>query len=189
LSGPDKGSMIQAALKGAHQGVKSPLDEFENTFAPYSNARSELVKTVISLSSASVVLTVTFSNSLITTRASVTWRGVLFASWTAFLISTICAIITLWFATKMKTLPRIFPMQSNRVEEALLKLDMDFQKPNFEQEISSTVEKTVADIIAMGVSSIMKYDNWAERSLKISLIMFVVALALLGVFGWKQITA
>jgi hypothetical protein len=189
LSSPDKRGIIQAALKGAYQGVKLPLDEFENTFAPYWNARSELVKTIISLSSASVVLTVTFSNSLITTRASVTWRGVLFASWTAFLISTICAIITLWLATKMKTLPRVFPMQSNRVEEALKSLDLDSQKPSLVQEISSTVEETVADIIFTGFSSIMKYDKWAERSLKISLIMFVVALALLGVFGWKQITA
>lgn len=80
-------------------------------------------------------------------------------------------------------------MQSNRVEEALKSLDLDSQKPSLVQEISSTVEETVADIIFTGFSSIMKYDKWAERSLKISLIMFVVALALLGVFGWKQITA
>src|SRR5205807_3397630 len=91
--------------------------EFTNrNYSAYWNARNDLVKTIISLASGSVVLTVTFSGSLLTEKGN-PWNRLLFASWALFLLSLISGVLCLWHSARLNsTLLRLLtlPEEINR---------------------------------------------------------------------------
>jgi hypothetical protein len=148
--------------------------EFDRMHSPYWDARNDLSKTVISLSSGSVVLTVTFSSSLIGPERANPWVYLLFGSWASFLITIILAIVSLWVATNLKKLPASFDYHKHKVKEVI-------KNGGTPEEIVDAMDK-----------SFPKYgrvNRWSGRFHHASLIMFIVALLLLGLFGWKRFAA
>jgi len=169
--------------EGIRAGIQEELIELDKLYTPFWSARNDLVKSIISLASASIVLTVTFANSLIKPGGNGGWKYLLFGSWLSFLLSIISAILSLWVSTKLKTIPTIMYHQQNKILQVLNNIDVlrDGDSDNISQQVSRAI-----------VESMPKYDRsdkWAGRYLHLSLLMFIIALVLLGLFGWRQFAA
>src|SRR5215208_2402267 len=96
----------------AAKSVKAVLDEFQRrseelhkAFAPVWNARTDTLKTIVSLSSASIVLSVTFSSSLRQLNAGRIWRYLLIASFALFTVALVTGFLGLWWGTRVYRLP------------------------------------------------------------------------------------
>jgi hypothetical protein len=172
---PDK----EAFFNGFKQGFQSYVEEFDKLHAPYWNARTELVKTLISLSSASIVVTVTFSNNLLSSGRRDSWRYFLFGSWISFLLSVVSAVMFLWLSTRLKTIPTMFLYHEEKIKNILNRIDL----------APSDASKHVVAILGETRQSLFRADKWGTRWLNLSIIMFILALVLLGLFGWRQFAA
>lgn len=166
-------------LKQIQNGLQEIAIEIERVHEPYWKARNELSKNIISLSSASVVLTITFSNSLVNSRVSGNWKYLLFASWISFLLSIIAAIISLWISIQLNTFRVRFFNARDLMKEAIDKIDPESEDPY--APIESVTNKLLAPM--------PPYEKRAAGFLHSSLVAFMLALVLLGLFGWQQFAA
>src|SRR5918911_5406871 len=102
-------SYSEEAKRVLIEGLELGQDDFEKqldrTHSPYWDARNDLSKTVISLASGSIVLTVTFSSSLIGSERANPWNYLLFGSWVSFLITIIMAVLSLFGFSRIKKNP------------------------------------------------------------------------------------
>jgi hypothetical protein len=71
--------------------------DLQDVLTPTWNARADTLKTIVSLSSASIVLSVTFSSSLRQLNAGSAWRYLIVASFALFTASLIAAFFALWW--------------------------------------------------------------------------------------------
>jgi hypothetical protein len=168
--------ILRKGVQEFEEYLKGAPDEIEKTHGPIWNARYELAKNIVSLSSASLVLTVTFSKSITDPNGPFTWKYLLFGSWLALLLSLISAILSLWVSIKLKTFGARFFNQRAKIRGALDSLDLN--KPDPLKGLRNLVDEVLVPLSPV--------DVWQGRFLNLSLIMFIVALALLGAFGWKQ---
>jgi hypothetical protein len=171
--------ILQEGFDQFHENLKKAPEDIESVHGPYWNARYELAKNVVSLSSASLVFTITFSKSVIDTATVGVWKYLLFGSWLAFLLSLISAVSCLWISIKLKSFGARLFNQRAKIREAIEQFDIS--KPNPTNEIER--------LLLTALSPMQPVDKWAGRLLHASLILFIVALALLGSFGWKQFAA
>jgi hypothetical protein len=169
----------QSAENWLEEAVQEYLAQIDKFYTPYWNARTELAKSVISLASASIVLTVTFSGSLINIGKRDTWNYLLFGSWLLFLLSIISGVLCLWFSTRLKASPIHFIMFDKKLRSITLEAfrDKDSKKDWF-VPIIATVENTI--------SKAFYPDIWAQLLLAMNLLAFILALVMLGLFGWRQ---
>ncbi|HEX8708809.1 MAG TPA: hypothetical protein VF723_11245 [Pyrinomonadaceae bacterium] len=167
---------LQEGIRAFLSHYERMPEEIERTHSPFWNARYELAKNVISLASASLVLTVTFSTSLTGPGKVGNWKYLLICSWIAFLLSLISATSSLWVSINLKTVAARFLNQSVKVMQVLDNLDLS--SPNPTQELQGVINEILVPLKPIEV--------WQGRFLNISLIMFMIALTLLGAFGWKQ---
>lgn len=178
----DPKAILREGVEKFEEKLKTTPEEIEKVHGPFWNARYELAKNIVSLSSAALVLTVTFSKSLVEAKPPAVpvslggWRYLLFGSWLAFLLCLIFATLSLWISIKLKTVGARLFNQRAKIEHALGNLDLNDPDPLSE----------LKELLAQALDPLEPAEVWQGRSLDASLIMFVVALALLGAFGWKQ---
>jgi hypothetical protein len=168
--------ILKEGFEQFNENVRKAPEEIENVHGPFWNARYELAKNVVSLSSGSLVLTITFSKSIVDANSIGVWKYLLFGSWLALLLSLISAISCLWISIKLKSFGARFFNKRAKIREAITKFDLSKLNPTDELEM----------LLLEVLTPLYPVDVWANRLLHISLILFIVALALLGGFGWKQ---
>ena len=171
--------ILQEGFDKFHENVRKAPEEIESVHGPYWNARYELAKNIVSLSSASLVLTVTFSKSVVGTNNVGAWKYLLIGSWLAFLLSLIAAVSCLWISIELKSFgARLFNVRA-KIREAIERFDLSKSNPTDEIEA----------LLLAALSPMGTVDERAGRLLRASLVLFIVALVLLGGFGWKQFAA
>ena len=99
---------VDQELLNAAQSLQSRVEEIHKIFLPEWEARASSIKTIITLSSGSIVLSNTFSSSirLIASIGSL-WRWLILISFVLLVLSLISAFIALWFHS------RVYALQSN----------------------------------------------------------------------------
>jgi hypothetical protein len=165
----------EKVMKSANQ----VLDEFQKRTAelhdalvPQWNARADTLKTIVSLSSASIVLSVTFSASLRQINAGSAWRYLIIASFALFVVALISGFLALWFGAG------IYQMQS-------LVLDKRNSMTNILMTASSPeeIEKSFEGILRDTLQPIFIRDNRVTTLYVISGLCFCVAILSLAIIG------
>jgi len=167
----------EKSLEPYHQSVNEILEELNKVHGPYWRSRNELAKLLVSLSSAALVLTVTFSKDL-AANVPQGWKASLFLCWISFAMSTIAGVISLWASTKFYTLQIMF---FNQREEMKKRIDEMKKQGKFQVELFQ-------DLFLWPFSKLSPYDKAAGLAINAGLGLFVLALIFLSLFGWKAFT-
>lgn len=159
------------------QQFKTTLDEVNAILAPSWDARDNIARTLISISSAAVVLTLTFSKSITNLLASDFWESLILSAWILFMLCILTSILTLWTSRNARALAPRFVKQ-------LVKLfaDIAIKPEDSTQNISELADDTIKKQL-----NFFMHDRWSEYFLKAALICFGTAMLLLGVVGGKQL--
>jgi len=135
-----------AYVEALGQSAQDFLTNAEKLYTPYWNARTELVKSVISLASGSIVLTVTFLSSVFKAQNVSAWKYLLFASWLFFLMSIVAAIISFWFLTELRALPTIIISRSEELRQAVEKINVTSEHALL--PVIDLISKSIQDLIS-----------------------------------------
>jgi len=144
-------------------------------YQPQWDARGDVLKTIVLLSSGSIVLSVTFSSSLRGLHLSAIWRYLILLSFAALVVSLILAVVALWTGT------RVYELQSGT---------FDTRKEIHQTFIDSTSYDDFMDkflvIQNRANKRIADSDNLTTKLFHVSLGSFCFALAILATVGAKQ---
>ena len=152
-------------------------ERISTIFDPQWKARIDILKTIISLSSGSIVLTVGFSSSLRSLAVGSPWKQLVLVSFMFLLLSLLLAFVALRFSA------RVYEFSANV-------FSMKLVLPNLLKESSSLEEfdKKWERVQKDAFDPIKTSDEWAVRLYKASSICFCTAMLLLGVIGIRQLS-
>ena len=167
----------QIAAQERYDEAKAQITEIMKISAPYQSARDELAKTLISISSAAIVLTITFAKPFAVSSQSQVWRSLPYVSWAAFLVSIIASLITLFLSITVRGIGMRFFNERANIIRAIASPDRSLA--NAYQEAENLLQK---------ITKPNKKDAWADVCVKISLVSFGLALIILGAIGWWQLS-
>jgi len=86
-----KNQKLDEAKEAVLDAYQTRTAQLHDLFAPTWNARADTLKTIVSISSASIVLTVTFSSSLRQINAGSAWRFLVIVSFALFVLALVTA--------------------------------------------------------------------------------------------------
>jgi photosystem I reaction center subunit XII len=141
-------------------------------YEPEWNSRNDVLKTIISVSSASIVLSVTFSSSLRTLNVDAFWRYSIVFSFAMLVVSLITAFIALRLGIKLYEIQSKFLDKRPEVNKALMEAS---SKEGF--------DKSFEQILTQVHLPMEKIDRLASRLLRISTVCFCAAIISLAVVG------
>jgi hypothetical protein len=155
---------------------------FKHAYAvhePLWKARTDAMKTLASVSSASIVLSVTFSSTLKALEAGLGWRLLILFAFLMLSISLMAALAAIWTGISLHALQRTF---FDKEEE----ITKPFLDPGFDIESPFKIPDELADLINREEDLISKKDNWAGRFSRVSFIGFALAMVALVIIGLRQ---
>lgn len=144
---------------------------------PQWEARRDVAKTIISLSSATLVFTITFASSFVKPDIPSFWRYAVLVCWLAFVCSLILSLASLWLAIGINDLPAQVLARAKDFNEATkeynpqVPLESDPIYAVFNQEFQHVVHK----------------DINARRLFNASLICFGIALVVFVSLGVRHL--
>ncbi len=156
--------------------VQETSAQLHKIYEPQWNARTDVLKTLVSLSSGSIVLSVTFSTSIRAAHLNPNWRYVILFSFVMFVLSLVIALAALWIGT------RVYEMQSS---------NFDARKPLHQAVLAAnTYDEFMAaftDIQNRAIKPIANNDRWANRLYHVCSITFCLAIASLAIVGIREL--
>jgi hypothetical protein len=164
------------AAKAVSDLVKEAATELHETYEPQWSARNDVLKTIVSISSASIVLSVTFSTSLRALKVDLFWKYLVVFSFSLLVVSLVLAFIALRIGT------RLFEIQSNFFEERT-KIQQAVINASSEEDFY----KIYQDILNRAFKPVERSDKLATRLFKFSSICFCLAVISLAVVGVVQL--
>jgi len=170
---------LRQEAENAARDIRSKIDEVHG---PYWKSRNEISKLIISLSSAILVGTITFSGSLLTSSSGTAQcPSLVITSWVLLLFSLLLGIASVWFnAVLMSFHPRFI----NSGPE----LDKKFEELNPESDtLVSDIVAVVGEISNKALEPVGSADKWAHRSTIASLISFGLGICAFILFGSIQL--
>jgi hypothetical protein len=170
----DRRSAEEKSLGPYDQSIDEIVKELDKIHGPYWRSQSDLAKLIVSLSSAALVLTVTFSKDL-AVNLSNGWKVFLFLSWLSFAVSTVIGIIGLWAFTKFHTVQIMF---FNQREQMKIRIAEMKRQDKFKAELFE-------DLLSAPFFKLKKYEKAAGVAVVVELVLFILALFLLSLFGWR----
>lgn len=164
-----------AAAKEITDNLQEAAAYLHKIYQPQWDARGDVLKTIVSLSSASIVLSVTFSSSLRGLYLSAVWRYLILFSFAALIVSLILAVVALWTGT------RVYELQSGMfdVRKQIHRSFLD----------ATTYDDFMDEFIAIQTrvnTRIANSDKLTTKLFHVSLASFCIALAILAAVGAKQ---
>jgi hypothetical protein len=156
--------------------LQTAAAQLHKIYEPQWDARADVLKTIVSLSSASIVLSVTFSSSLDTVKLDPAWRYLIVASFALFVISLVVALVALWVGT------HVYEIQSSTFD-VRRKLHDAFMGAASNEEFMVAFERIQSPVS----NSIGKSDKLASRLFRVCSAAFLLAIISLAVVGAKQI--
>lgn len=150
-------------------------DHLHKIYEPMWSARMDHLKTIITLSSGSLVFTVTFSGSMLSKPSPPSCIGLLFLSWVLFSITIIVALIGVAQRSSLTSLQA--DIQGIKVPNIILQSNLRGESP-FDNLCNEAVK---------AISLLDPYQKRFERALLVTSMAFWSALVSLCIFGWKQL--
>lgn len=169
---------IDGVVKSMTEGLYEAISEFEALHESSWSSSEEIAKTVISVSSVVVAFTTTFSDSILKNTQSNYWVYTVCVSWILFLLSIGFSLISLWSIRQARSTA----VKLLRTKPKLKTLVLQTQKSGTYESIVTMNEKAKT-LLVKTVTSIHKNSLYGDRFLKASLILFVVAVLILGIIG------
>jgi hypothetical protein len=160
-------------IKETLKEVLSESERITDLMKPELEARRDTAKTLISLSGATLVFTITFSQSVIKPETSLYWRYLVIGAWLGFICSLICSLASLWISMGLQSLPVVIKAKENEVEESL--------RAGTAGDIQRATE-----ISMRGFRQIRRQETVALWFLRFSLIFYGVALTTFTAVGLHQ---
>jgi hypothetical protein len=150
--------------------------QLHKIYEPQWNSRADVLKTIVSLSSGSIVLSVTFSSSLRALQVDPFWKYLVVFSFAMLVVSLVLAFVALRTGTKL------YQTQSNIFESWKEIYKMYIDTPSQEDFV-----KAFKDTIQRAFSPIEKSDKLAARLFRFSSACFCLAIISLAVVGAMQL--
>lgn len=174
--------------KVAAETVKWLIQYAKDIIEPYKESwaeRRETAKTLISLASAALIFTITFSGSIITPSTSRFGRYSVLVCWIAFISSLACSLGTLWFSMGLSDLPILIDERGNEIMEAATPVIKDALEGHFKLSPADAIP--VERIFLEQLNKVAGHDLAAHWLLRASILCFGIALAILTAFGVRQL--
>jgi len=171
--------------KTARAAAEEVSAEMQEVHGPLWEARENLAKLAVSLSSAILVGTITFSGGLVGSAApSATCPILVIVSWSLLFVSLVAGVVSLWFSTTFKS----FRVRLTNAEPELVasaeKLDSTLPPEELQQELI----KLVVKYANAGSKPVGRADTGARVTLIASLLSFGLGVGVFLWFGALQVT-
>lgn len=139
---------------------------------PQIESRKDVAKTLISLSSAALLFTITFASSLIKANSGVSLRYTIGACWLAFVLSLALSLSSLWFSVGLHNFPALLMTKTKEINE-----------------IAASNRANLPDFVAnLWQNEIVPDDRRSRRFLLAGFISYALALVILLIVGvWQFI--
>jgi hypothetical protein len=145
--------------------------EITESAKPEIEGRRDVCKTLISVSSAALVFTITFASNFIGIYSSPLLRYNLVICWAAFICSLGCSIASLAFAVELLNLPALVMIDTKKFEIAAMA-----------QQSQHSIEPLVGAMQNL-LDGIGRENNRSRRFFYASLVSFALALLILTFIG------
>lgn len=156
-----------------HQHLLETAQTASEAMRPTVEAQKDLTKTVISLSSATLVFTITFASSFIGPTTSVYWRCAVLVCWLAFICSLVLAVLSLYFSLELGSFPARVLIDNKRIDAAIT--DIASKQPIDMEPIN--------EIMSSQLHELGKTQKTAERLHKSALATFAIGLVMFTLIG------
>jgi hypothetical protein len=130
---------IEKLIESAENAAEHTVDKMNKAHGAHWQSRVDLAKLIISISTAILVATITFSSSLLD-EPNASFPGLLILSWVLFFITLICAVSCIYYSTKLHTSLAIFINSEPDIEREIKELNNPTSPPLIE-DIGAIVEK------------------------------------------------
>ena len=180
--------MIEVDTKTVIPAVKAAGDQtaerMRQVHGHYWNSRLDVCKTVLTITSAVLVGTISFSSSLLGPgKEALTCPIFLYISWFFFVISICSSLYALWHLYQLNTFHASFNNKSSELEESLKAIG----PRETEQELVAEIDKIVGNITNQSAKPLQKADIHSHNGLKAQLITFGLGILAFTIFGVIQI--
>src|SRR5215218_4206706 len=109
--------------KPTYEEIQAIADKSVQMLTSHWDARDNFAKTLISVASGIIALTVTFAKTIVVPQSIPLWRYLLFASWILFLVSIVCGGIVLWLTKNIRLFSFKFFENRTDIKSALAGID------------------------------------------------------------------
>ena len=159
--------------------------EIAEVHGPIWEGQENLAKLIISLSSAMLVGTITFSANLVGDEGSRTnCPQLLIGSWILLFLTICLAGMSLWFAVTLKSFRARLTNAEPFLHSGAQTIDPDLSP----EQITDKCIELVKEYAGAATKPLGRADNGARYSLNASLVFFCLGLAVFLWFGALQIT-
>lgn len=152
--------------------------EIHTIFQPQWNARADVLKTIVSLCSGSIVLSVAFSSSIRLATPDPIWRRLVLVSFVLLVVALVCAFVALWVGATV-----------HEIQSSVLAIRNQITKVFTESSSREDFGQTMKQIAYDTIHPIEKADTWTARLFKASCVAFCVALLILAAVGIRQLSS
>jgi len=143
-------------------------------YEPYWKARDDIARTIISLSSVIVALTVSFPTAM-SPSTSTCWRYLLIAGWLFLLLSILTALASLWQSQRAREIASaLFTPKAENYSDTTPEVTGD-----------AATELYIEIDRAVGPPAIA--DVCAGKLLRVSFVLFALGMICVGVVGARKV--
>lgn len=167
----DEHKVATDLFEGVVQFAKDTIEPYKPEWAE----RREIARTLISLASAALIFTITFSTSLITPSMSLFWRYSVLVCWLSFICSLALSLGSLWFSMGLSSLPVLIEERAGKIIDAA------------KSAARNSDPDPVAAVFAEAFNKVARQDLTVYWLLRASLACFGTALLLLTAIGIRQL--
>jgi hypothetical protein len=168
-------SDLESKITEAIEKVVEKSERITAMLKPEWEARRDTAKTLISLSGATLVFTITFSQSVVKPDTPMYWRYAVVACWLTFIFSLICCLGSLWFSMTLASLPILITGKAKELKSALEESRrIGSNKPFIETTMSAFGTIALREKIAL----------WL---LRFGIIFYGIALSIFTTIGLRQL--
>jgi len=169
----------------ARAAAREVSEEIQEVHGPLWEAREQLAKLVVSLSSAILVGTITFSGDFIGSQEdSAQCPALVVVSWLLLFTSLVAGVVSLWFSTTFKS----FRVRLTNAEPALKESAGQLDPLLPPDELQKELVALVASFAKAGSEPVGRADTGARLALVGSLISFALGVGVFLWFGALQVT-
>ncbi|MDQ2975902.1 MAG: hypothetical protein M3R69_10905 [Acidobacteriota bacterium] len=148
-------------------------------YEPQWIARNDALKTLASVSSGALILSVTFSSSITSLKVGARWRYVILFTFLMFGLALFSALISIWIGVGLHHLQSAFVDNRKAIQALVDKIDPSSE--DMREPFQPLLDKTNKPF--------QTKDEWAERLFNISFVSFGLAALSLVAIAIKQFLA